>query len=67
MQNPQAYGFYIRNIDCHQPLEYDSIVIDTTINDFYSFAKQIGTEYKYFKMANPELQAKKLTNNNMDK
>ncbi len=62
MQNPQAYGFYIRNIDCHQPLEYDSIVIDTTINDFYSFAKQIGTEYKYFKMANPELQAKKLTN-----
>ena len=62
MQNPQAYGFYIRQIDCHQPLEYDSIVVDTSINDFYAFAKQIGTEYKYFRIANPQLQAKKLTN-----
>ena len=62
MQDPQAYGFYIRKADCHQPLEYDTVTIDSTINDFYSFAKQIGTEYKYFRMANPELQAKKLTN-----
>ncbi|MBO6117141.1 MAG: lytic transglycosylase domain-containing protein [Bacteroidales bacterium] len=62
MQNPQAYGFYIRNIDCHQPLEYDTITVDTTINDFYAFSKQIGTEYKYFRLANPQLQAKKLTN-----
>ena len=63
MQNPQAYGFFIRPIDCHQPLEYDSITIDSTINNFYTFAKQIGTEYKYFRIANPQLQAKKLTNN----
>jgi len=62
MQNPQAYGYYLRYIDCHQPLEYDTISIDTTINDFYTFAKQIGTEYKYFRKANPQLQAKKLTN-----
>lgn len=62
LQDPKAYGFYLRYVDCHQPLEYDTISVDTTINDFYAFAKQIGTEYKYFRKANPELQAKKLTN-----
>jgi membrane-bound lytic murein transglycosylase D len=62
LQNPQAYGYYLRYVDCHQPLEYDTISVDTTINDFYAFAKQIGTEYKYFRKANPQLQAKKLTN-----
>ncbi len=62
MQNPQMYGFYVRPIDCHQSLYYDTIQIDSTINDFYAFAKQIGTEYKYFRLANPSLKAKKLTN-----
>ena len=62
MSDPQTYGFYIRRKDCYQQLDYDTIIIDSTINDFYAFSKQIGTEYKYFRLANPELQAKKLTN-----
>ena len=62
MSEPQSYGFYVRRQDCYQPLYFDTIIIDSTINDFYSFSKEIGVDYKYFRYANPELQAKKLTN-----
>ncbi|MCH3924708.1 MAG: lytic transglycosylase domain-containing protein [Bacteroidales bacterium] len=62
MENPKLYGFYIRKLDCYQPLNYTTITIDSSINNFYSFCKQINIPYKYFRFANPELQAKKLTN-----
>lgn len=62
MEDPQQYGFYLREQDAYQPLEYEEIKIDSTISDFYAFSKQINTPYKYFRFANPELKAKKLTN-----
>ncbi len=62
MSSPKEYGFYIRRQDCYPPLDYDTIKIDSSINDFYAFSKQLGVDYKYFRYANPELRAKKLTN-----
>lgn len=62
MQNPRQYGFYLRSQDAYQPIEYKTIKVDSTINDFYSFSKQNGVAYKYFKLSNPELRAKKLLN-----
>lgn len=62
MSSPKDYGFYIRRQDCYLPFDYDTIKIDSSINDFYAFSKQIGVDYKYFRYANPELKAKKLTN-----
>ncbi len=62
MQNPKQYGFYLRQQDAYQPLEYETIRLDSSINDIYSFCRQNNVPYKYFKMANPELQGKKLIN-----
>lgn len=62
MQTPKQYGFYLRQQDAYQPLEYKTIKVDSTINDFYSFCSQNGVAYKHFKTANPELRSTKLLN-----
>ena len=62
MQSPKQYGFYLREQDAYQPLEYETVKVDSSITDFYAFSKKIGTTYKMFRAANPELRAKKLTN-----
>lgn len=62
MQNPKQYGFYIRRQDCYQPMEYTTITVDTTITNFYSFSKSLGVSYHCFRLANPALQGKQLTN-----
>ncbi|MBR1770337.1 MAG: lytic transglycosylase domain-containing protein [Bacteroidales bacterium] len=62
MQNPKQYGFYLREKDAYQPLDYKTVKIDTSINDFYAFAKKNNVAYKYFKASNPELRGKKLVN-----
>lgn len=67
MENPQQYGFYVRLRDCHQPLQYETITIDSTITDMPAFAKQLNCPYKYFKMFNPQLRGHKLTNPNKKK
>ena len=64
LENPQQYGFYIRLKDCYQPLEYDTITIDSTVTDMPAFAKKLNCPYKYFKTLNPCLRADKLTNPN---
>lgn len=68
MENPKQYGFYVRKKDCHQPLEYDVVTIDTTINDMIAFSKQIGySSYKYFRMMNPTVRSNRLTNKSRKK
>ncbi len=67
LENPQQYGFYVRLRDCHQPLQYQTITIDSTITDMPSFAKKLNCPYKYFKTLNPQLRAHKLTNPNKKK
>ena len=67
MENPQQYGFYVRLRDCHQPLQYETITIDSTITNMQAFAKKLNCPYKYFKTLNPQLRAHKLTNPNKKK
>lgn len=67
MENPQQYGFYVRMKDCHQPLQYDTITIDSTITNMPMFAKKLNCPYKYFKILNPQVRADKLTNQNKKK
>lgn len=62
MQNPQQYGFYVRKKDCHQPLEYNEVVVDTSITNMAAFAKKLNCPYKYFIQINPCVRSNKLTN-----
>ena len=62
LQNPQQYGFYVRQKDCYQPLQYKEITIDSSITDMAAFAKKINCPYKYFKILNPCVSSSKLTN-----
>lgn len=62
MQNPQQYGFYVRKKDCYQALEYNEIVVDTSISDMPAFARKLDCPYKYFLMLNPCVRSNKLTN-----
>lgn len=64
MQDPRQYGFYVRQKDCHQPLQYDTITIDSTITNMPMFAKALNCPYKYFKILNPQVRSDKLTNPN---
>ena len=64
MQDPRQYGFYVRQKDCHQPLQYDTITIDSTITNMPMFAKTLNCPYKYFKILNPQVRSDKLTNPN---
>ncbi len=62
LENPQAYGFYVRRKDCHQRLDYVYTTIDSTITDMPAFAAHLGCPYKYFRMLNPCLRSHRLDN-----
>ena len=62
MQNPQQYGFYVRKKDCHQPLEHNEVVVDSSISNMAAFARKLGCPYKYFLRINPCVRSNKLTN-----
>ncbi|GAB3179191.1 lytic transglycosylase domain-containing protein [Telluribacter humicola] len=52
MENPQAYGFFIRPEDTYRPYKFKTVRVDKTIN-LIDFAKQHNTTYKELRELNP--------------
>lgn len=61
ISDPAAYGFDIHEEDLYQPLQYEVVKVDKTINDFAKFAAEYGTNYKILKNLNPWLRDTKLS------
>lgn len=55
-ENPQKYGFYLKDSDLYSPLEYTEVSVDTSISNIASFARNYGTNYKMIKLLNPWLR-----------
>lgn len=62
LSHPEDYGFVFREKDLYPVLKTETIEIDSTINDLYSFGKQVTGTYKMLKLLNPWLRDTKLTN-----
>lgn len=62
MENPQEYGYYLREKDKYQPIPTRKIKIDSTINNLYEFAKTLEIPYLYLKKLNPALKNNQLIN-----
>jgi hypothetical protein len=61
-ENRETYGFHLSDKDLYQPLQTNSIEVDTTINDLAEFAKENGMNYKLLKELNPWLRMGSLPN-----
>ncbi|MEA3496562.1 MAG: lytic transglycosylase domain-containing protein [Bacteroidota bacterium] len=62
LEHPIKYGFHFKQYQLYKPLKTKTIIIDTTINDLYSFAKQNNITYRKLKVLNPWLKKSKLPN-----
>jgi hypothetical protein len=64
MQDPQRYGFNLRNKDLYAPIPTEQIKVDNAVPDLNAFAVKNGVSYKTLKDFNPWLRQPKLTNKN---
>lgn len=62
LTHPEKYGFNIRKQDLYEPFEYTNLTIDSTIQDFPTFAKSHQISYKILKHFNPWLRQAYLNN-----
>ncbi|MCR4559767.1 MAG: lytic transglycosylase domain-containing protein [Bacteroidales bacterium] len=62
LSHPEEYGFVFREKDLYPILKTETIEVDSTISDLYSFGKQVTGTYKMLKLLNPWLRDTKLTN-----
>ena len=61
-ENPELYGFYLKQEDYYMPIQTRTDTVDSEINSLSSFAKAKGTNYKMLKLLNPWLRDKTLPN-----
>ena len=64
MNNPEKYGFDIKEYERYKPLEYYKITLDGSVYNFSDFASSYGINYKILKYYNPWLRDTTLTNSN---
>ena len=62
MKFPKAYGFNYVKSDLYPPFTYTTYEVDSSINNLIDFSKEINTNYKLLKKANPWLISGKLSN-----
>ena len=62
MENPEKYGYDFMDDELYQTIETNTVVVDTSINDLATFAKEQGINYKILKIHNPWMRDKKLEN-----
>ncbi len=63
LQNPEVYGFDIKDDEKYKPLEYYEVTLDGPVSDFADYAKSLGINYFILKMYNPWLRDNYLKNN----
>lgn len=62
MNNLDKYGFVIRPADLYEPMAFRTVMITSSVDDFASFAKTNGVNYKMLKLFNPWLRQSYLKN-----
>ena len=62
LQNPEVYGFDIKDDEKYRPLEYSEIKLDSSVTDFADYASSFGINYFILKMYNPWLRDNYLSN-----
>lgn len=62
-QHPRKYGFVIQPNQLYKPIKYREVVVNSSIDDLYQFAKDNQTTYYLLKDFNAWLRSKSLTNN----
>lgn len=67
LENPQNFGFQVREKDKYQIIPTTSITIDTTVNDLGKFAHDFGINYKVLKIHNPWLRENYLSDKSRKK
>lgn len=61
-ENPKGHGFYFRNKDLYQPIDYITLNVDTPVSNLVDFARLQGTDYKGLRYMNPWLRQPSLSN-----
>ena len=67
MENPQQYVYYFRKKDTYLAIPTQELIIDSSINDLYAFAKHVNVPYKYLRNLNPAIRGSKIVNKNNKK
>ena len=67
MQNPQKYGFHLRQCDLYPPIPTRAATLSGQNVDLYEFARTNGTSYKMLRMLNPWIQTDVLKNKSNQK
>jgi membrane-bound lytic murein transglycosylase D len=60
--DPKGSGFHFRESDLYPPLEYRTLMVDSTITDLPAFALQQGTNFKTLRLLNPWIRSTELPN-----
>ena len=60
--NCSKYGFTLRPSDLYAPLSTNTVVLDSTVNDFADYAAKLDINYKTLKLYNPWLRQASLKN-----
>ena len=62
IESPESFGFYIKEEQMYKPIKYKEIKIDIPLNNLSDFSKDLGLNYKNFKIHNPWLLENHLNN-----
>lgn len=61
MNTPQNYGFDLNRKDYYEPVNTNTVTVDSSLWNLAEFAKEQGTTYKTLKLLNPWLRDDHLT------
>lgn len=61
LMDPESFGFFIEPDEMYEPLEYRTVEVDETVEDWAVFAEEQGISYRMLKVYNPWLISGKLT------
>lgn len=53
LENPQAYGYFLKPEENYQPYAFTTVTVDEDIDDLVSFAKAHQATYKELRLLNP--------------
>lgn len=62
MENPKAYGFYLKADQLYQPVKFREVNVSGPVADWPTWAANQGITYAQLVEANPWIRGKKLTN-----
>lgn len=62
LEDPQKYGFYLKDEQLYQPLETEDIEVATAVADWAAWAKAHGTTYLMVRELNPWIRDRSLPN-----